>query len=82
LQGYVVDKKGNPVSASVEVRGYDVREGEIWKSRSSDGYFHRLLFDDGRYEVIVHAEGYETLHQNCIVEIDAAPCTLVLRSVF
>jgi hypothetical protein len=82
LEGFIVDKKGTPISASVEIRGYALREGEIWKSRPSDGYFHRLLFDHGSYEVIVHADGYETLHQNCTVQKDRIPCQLVLQSIF
>ena len=81
LTGFVVDAKGRPIKASVEIRGYDVQEGEVWHSRQRDGFFHRVLFDDGSYEVIVHADGYETLHQECIVDKTEKPCMIVLHSV-
>ena len=82
LRGVVQNERGDPVQASVHVRGYDVREGEVWKSRSNDGFFFRVLLDNGSYEVIVHADGYETLHQDCVVGKDEDPCTLVLQSIF
>ena len=82
LRGVVQNEKGEPIEASVEVRGYDVREGEVWKSRVQDGFFFRVLLDDGTYEIIVRADGYETLHDNCNVGEDQKPCTLILKSVF
>ena len=82
LRGVVQNERGEPVQASVRVRGYDVREGEVWKSRSSDGFFFRVLLDRGSYEVSVHADGYETLHQDCVVGKNQPSCTLVLQSIF
>lgn len=82
LRGVVQNERGEPIQASVEVRGYDTREGEVWKSRATDGFFFRVLLDNGSYEVIAHADGYETLHQDCVVGKGEPLCTLVLRSIF
>ena len=82
LEGIVVNEQGEALYASIQVRGYDMLEGETWKSRASDGYFYRSLLDDGTYEIIAHAPGYETLHQECTVSKEAKPCRLVLKQVF
>lgn len=82
LQGIIQNERGEPVQASVKVRGYDVREGEVWKSRAKDGFFFRVLLDNGSYEVIVQADGYETLHQDCTVGENAPSCVLVVKSIF
>lgn len=82
LHGIVQNERGEAIQASVTVRGYDTREGEVWKSRASDGFFYRVLLDYGSYEVIVQADGYETLHQDCTVVENGSPCTLVVKSIF
>ncbi|MEC7985901.1 MAG: M14 family zinc carboxypeptidase [Myxococcota bacterium] len=78
VYGYVTNKKGEPLTATIEVKGYMTYEGEEWQSRSLDGRYHRVLLDQGSYDLIYRAEGYQTLRQTCEVKEEPSICNATL----
>ena len=54
--GWVEDKNGKPVEATVRLKQFETHEGENWTSRP-DGRFDRYVVLPGTYDLIVEANG-------------------------
>jgi hypothetical protein len=58
VRGVVTDGDGSPLAATIEVAGHDRAEDAPWVSTDPDvGDYHRLLLP-GRYDLLVHADGF------------------------
>ena len=58
ISGHVRDPKGNPVEATVHVKEVQLRAGEQWNARASDGRFDRLVANGGTYTLEASAPGF------------------------
>lgn len=58
IGGVVTDADGRPLEAEVTVDVPVLREGEVWRSRPSDGRYDRRVPGPGRYRVTARAPGH------------------------
>lgn len=77
VSGRVLNRKGEPIEAVVEIDAITVNEGELWTSRSRDGRFDRFLPGPGTYTVTARAVGYKPVSE--VIEIGAEHVEIELR---
>ena len=69
IYGQVLDARGQPVEAQVEVEGFIFSEGERWRARPADGFFERVLPGAGSYVLrVTHPDGTDSRHEVTVGE--------------
>ena len=54
-------------------------EGEEWKSRAHDGYYHQMVPQPGVYEIEIQALGYRKTRKRVRVEGPRTQSNIILR---
>ena len=66
LRGHVIDcTTGLPIEAEILIPDHDIDNSSVFSDAEEGNYFRYL--DDGNYEVMYVAEGYDTVHRSIAV---------------
>ena len=86
FSGVVMNGQKEPIVAQIRILGrvdkknkFLYYEGEEWKSRVHDGYYHQMVPQPGVYEIEIQALGYRKTRKRIRVEGPRTQSNIILR---
>lgn len=86
FSGVVMNGQKEPIVAQIRILGrvdkknkFLYYEGEEWKSRAHDGYYHQMVPQPGVYEIEILALGYRKTRKRIRVEGPRTQSNIILR---